>query len=41
MTNQANKLVSVIGDIESDQLGEKEDGKKRAMEAEYHRKKKQ
>ena len=40
MIKHANQLASVIGDIESDQLGEKEDGKKRAMEAEYHRKKK-
>ena len=40
MIKQANDLLYVLCDIESDHLGEREDGKKRAMEAEYQRKKK-
>ena len=40
MIKQANKLASVICDIESDRLLEKEERKKRVTYAEYQRKKK-
>ena len=40
MIKQANKLASVLFDKESDRIGEKEDSKKRAMEAEDKRKNK-
>ena len=38
LIKQANYLVSVLGDIESNRLGEKEDRKKIFMEADYQRK---
>ena len=40
MINQANELAYIICDIESGRLGTKEDRKKRAMDAEDHRKNK-
>ena len=40
MIKQSYKLVAVLGNIDSDCLEEKEDRKKIAKEAEYHRKNK-
>ena len=40
MINQANKLASVLCDIETDRLGAKEDRKNSEMEAEDQRKNK-
>ena len=40
MIKQANQLVSVLCDIDSDCIGSNEDRKKRAMETEDKRKKK-
>ena len=40
MIKQANKLASVLCDIESDLHGAKEDRNKREVEVEDHRKKK-
>ena len=37
MIKQPNKLLYIIGDIEYDRLGEKEDRRKIATEAEYQR----
>ena len=40
MIKQSDELMSVLCDIEAGRLGAKEDRNKRAMEAEYQRKKK-
>ena len=40
LIKEENKLASVIGDMETNHLGENEDRNKRAMEADDHTKKK-